>query len=80
MKVIVTVNLEDELQVHVSVRKCPPHSPMYKAKANEIVCELEDYSTEDIQMYLEKEVTLTEAEARSEMSNYLITGKRGKHE
>ena len=51
----------------------------YQGKSNEFICELEDYSDEDIRKYMEKEVTLTQPEAQqsfNEMANYLLTGKR----
>ena len=89
MKVIVTIEMGMQgrwetgwsNQHNISVRKCPPHEAMfgYQGKSNEFICELEDYSDEDIRKYMEKEVTLTQPEAQqsfNEMANYLLTGKR----
>ncbi|SVC01816.1 uncharacterized protein METZ01_LOCUS254670 [marine metagenome] len=70
-------------QHNISVRKCPPHEPTYKAKSYEFICELEDYSDEDIQMYMQtqigdasKDETHMFEQAFNGMTNYLLTGKR----
>ena len=83
MRVIVTIEQSDSgwKTYNIRVRKCPPHEAMfgYQGKSNEFICELEDYSDEDIRKYMEKEVTLTQPEAQqsfNEMANYLLTGKR----
>tara|TARA_Y100000588_G_C14142552_1_gene876760 strand:+ start:731 stop:1003 length:273 start_codon:yes stop_codon:yes gene_type:complete len=86
MRVIVTIEessggFAEWKTYNIRVRKCPPHEAMfgYETKSNEFICELEDYSDEDIRKYMEKEVTLTHTEAQqnfNEMANYLLTGKR----
>ena len=52
-------------------------------KAHEFICELEDYSDEDIQMYMQtqigdasKDETHMFEQAFNGMTNYLLTGKR----
>ena len=58
MKVIVTVEYEMETWRTVTVRKCPPN---YKVPFSnylgecEFICELEDYTEEDIKNYFEIE-------------------------
>ena len=81
MRVIVTIEQHDLDDWNIRVRKCPPHEVMfgYKGKSNEFICELEDYSDEDIRKYMEKEVPLTYEQAQDSfnyMANYLLTGKR----
>ena len=81
MRVIVTIEQHDLGDWNIRVRKCPPHEVMfgYKGKSNEFICELEDYSDEDIRKYMEKEIPLTYQEAQtglSQMANYLLTGKK----
>ena len=81
MRVIVTIEQHDLGDYNIRVRKCPPHEVMfgYKGKSNEFICELEDYSDEDIRKYMEKEIPLTYQEAQtglSQMANYLLTGKK----
>ena len=85
MRVIVTIDTNNLHDWSIRVRKCPPHETMfgYQGKSNEFICELEDYSDEDIRKYMEKEVTLTHTEAQqsfNEMANYLLTGKREDHD
>ena len=81
MKVIVTIDTNDLHNWSIRVRKCPPHEVMfgYQGKSNEFICELEDYSYEDIRKYMEKEVPLTHEQAQDSfnyMANYLLTVKR----
>ena len=81
MRVIVTIEQHNLGDWDIRVRKCPPHEVMfgYKGKSNEFICELEDYSDEDIRKYMEKEIPLTYQEAQtglSQMANYLLTGKK----
>ena len=81
MRVIVTIEQHGLDDWDIRVRKCPPHEVMfgYKGKSNEFICELEDYSDEDIRKYMEKEIPLTYQEAQtglSQMANYLLTGKK----
>ena len=88
MKVVVTIKQGEFLgSFNISVRKCPPHEPAYRAKAHEFICELDDYSDEDIQMYMQTQIadaSKDEAhmfeQAFNGMTNYLLTGKREKHE
>ena len=49
MKVIVTIEYEMNTWKNVSVRKCPPN---YKTQEEEYICELEDYTDDDIKNYL----------------------------
>ena len=55
MKVIVTTEYEMNTWRNVSVRKCPPN---YKTQEGECICELEDYSEEDIKEYFEIETKI----------------------
>jgi len=57
MKVIVTVEYEMETWRTVTVRKCPPNyretfGKRYEGK-EEYICELEDYTEDDIKNYFE---------------------------
>jgi hypothetical protein len=51
MKVIVTAEYVMNIWRNVSVRKCPPN---YKTQEGEYICELEDYTKDDIEEYFEK--------------------------
>jgi len=50
MKVIVTAEYVMNIWRNVSVRKCPPN---YKIQEGEFICELGDYTEDDIKEYFE---------------------------